>query len=351
MRSKDIPSDAEVIRTYDEFREFRDSFFNAEFYSLLVTGRPGLAKSREFEEGCQPRRDRDGMEFSIARYIKGNVTPVEAYRLAYRHRNQLLVFDDAERLWAESTGRYLIRDLTECKPRKQVSWQTANKDLERDGIPKSFLTSSRVCLLMNRFAFGVAHEYEAIVDRGQFVFFDPTPLEIHKNCALWFWDKDIFNFIGDHLHVIDPAKLSSRTYIKAYERKSKGDWQEFLARRYFVQSGEQWLLAVETNPTYKSADERVAAFVKQTGLSRSTYFNLKKSLKANGQLAPLDVPKFTLIGKPPETPDLEAEAKASADEERRRLEQQRLEREEEQDYRDLEDKYFDNDDDDENDDR
>ena len=133
MRSKTIPTDAEIVRTFDEFREFRDSFFNAEFYFLLVVGRQGLAKSWEFEERCQPRLDRDGMEFSVAHYIKGNITPVEVYQLAYHHRNKLLIFDDSERLWADSSGRYLLRDLTECKPSKQVNWRTDNKGLEATG--------------------------------------------------------------------------------------------------------------------------------------------------------------------------------------------------------------------------
>ncbi len=223
MRSKTTPPDAEVLRTFDELREFRDAFFNAEFYFLLVVGRQGLAKTWEFEDRCKPCKAHDGTDISVAHYIKGNITPVEAYRLAFQNRNKLLVYDDAERLWADSTGRFLIRDLTECKPWKWVSWRTANKNLEREGIPRSFQTSSRVCFIMNRFAFGDAHEYDAIVDRAQFVCFDPTPLEIHKNTALWFWDQQIFDFIGEHLHVIDPDKLSSRSYVKAYERKPKGD--------------------------------------------------------------------------------------------------------------------------------
>jgi hypothetical protein len=346
MRSKIIPPDAEIVRTYDALREFEDAFFNAEFYFLLVVGRPGLSKSWEFEERCLPRKGRDGTEFSVAHYIKGNITPIEAYKLAYQHRNKLLIFDDGERFWADSCGRYLIRDLTECKPRKTANWRTANKDLEREGIPKSFLTSSRVCLIMNRFAFGDALEYDAIVDRAQFIYFDPTPLEIHKNTALWFWDQEIFDFVGEHLHIIDPDKLSSRTYVKAYERKPKGDWQEFLARRYFSQSGEQWVYALESDPTLHSVDERVAEFIRRTNLGRSTYFNLKKSLKIDGQLCPHAPPQFTLTGRPPEAPNLEAEAKAAAEEERRRAEQERITEQEEQEYQDLDDKYFEDDGDD-----
>jgi hypothetical protein len=161
---------------------------------------------------------------------------------------------------------------------------------------------------------------------------------------LWFWDQPVHDYIGEHLHLIDPDKLSSRTYVKAVERKAKGDWQEFIARRYFTQTGEQWLLVLESDPKYTSVDERVAEFTRRTGLSRSTYFNLKRTLKADGQLGLHNVPRFTLAGRPPEVPDLEAEARAAAEQERNRTEQERFEQQQEDDYRDLEERYFDDED-------
>lgn len=336
MRSKTIPPDAEVVRTYDELREFKNSFFNNEFYFLMCVGRPGLSKSWEFEERCKPYKDRDGVEVSAAHYIKGNVTPVEAYRIAYQHRNKLLVFDDAERLWADSTGRYLLRDLTECKLSKTIHWRTANKDLHRHCIPTSFETRSRLCLIMNRFAFGDADEYDAIVDRAQFVYFDPPPLEVHKNAALWFWDQEVFDYLGEHLHTIEATKLSARAYVKAYERKPKGDWKEFLARRYFVQSAEQWVIALQSDPKYRTAQEKVEEFIKRTGLSRATYFNIKKTLNV-GNVQAVDVPTFTLTGKPP---DLKDEPPNSTEQDQRRAEQKRIENEEEQEYRDMEGRFF-----------
>jgi hypothetical protein len=55
------------------------------------------------------------------------------------------------------------------------------------------------------------------------------------------------------------------------------------------------------------------------------------------------MPQFTLTGRPPEAPDLEAEAKTAAEEERRRAEQKRIAEQEEQEYQDLDDKYFEDD--------
>ncbi len=327
MRSKNIPADAEIIHTYDALGEFRDAFFAAAMYFLLIIGRQGLSKSHMFEERCRPYRDRDGNEIDVAHYVKGNVTPVEAYRLAYWNRNKLLVFDDAERLWAESNGRFLLRDLTENKPIKTVSWRTDNKSL---GAPKQFDTTSRVCMIMNRFAFGDAAEYDAIVDRAHMVYFDPTPAEVHANAAVWYWDQEIFDFIGQHLNLFDRDKLSARTYVKAYERRQKGDWREFLEHRYFSKAAEQWVVALENDPCFRAVADKVAEFERRTSLCRATYYNTKQELKENGQLSVAPVPQCTLNARPPEAVDLEAEVRR-AEEERRLAEQEQLQEQDSED--------------------
>lgn len=343
MRSKTIPADAEVIRTYDELLAFRDAFFAASLYFLIIIGRHGLSKSYAFKERCQPYKDHAGNDIDVAHYVKGNVTPVEAYRLAYEHRNKLLIFDDAERLWADANGRFLLRDLTEVKLSKTVHWRVDNKSLQRDGIPKQFDTTSRICLIMNRFSFGDAHEYDAIADRAHLVYFDPTPEEVHRNAAIWFWDQEIHDHIGRHLNLIDPSKLSARTYVKAYERREKGDWQEFLERRFFSQEAERWLVSIENDPRFRTVEQRVAEFERRTRLKRATYYNMKRQLRKNGLLEAIRVPTFALNARAPEAPDLEAEVRRVEEERRLAEEVQRLEElrlQEEEEYRELEERHF-----------
>jgi hypothetical protein len=304
------------------------AFFQATLSFLLIIGRRGLSKSYEFKQRCQPSRDPAGNAIDVAHYVKGNVSPVEAYRLAYGNRNKLLVFDDAERLWADRNGRFLLRDLTENTPSKTVNWRVDNKTLARDGIPKQFDTTSRVCLIMNRFAFGDTAEYEAIADRGHLIYFKPSAIEVHQNAALWFWDQQIHDYVGSHLNLMDPEKLSARAYTKAYERRQKGDWREFLERRFFSQEGERWLVSIENDARFRTVGAKVAEFERRTGMSRATYFNLKQQLRADGQLEAIRVPTYALNARPPEAPDLEAEVRRVQEEQRlaeeQRLEQQRL---------------------------
>jgi hypothetical protein len=67
--------------------------------------------------------------------------------------------------------------------------------------------------------------------KGLMIYFDPTPAEVHRNAAVWFWDQEIFDYIRQHLHLVDRDKLSARTYVKAYERRQKGDWNRPCAYR------------------------------------------------------------------------------------------------------------------------
>ncbi len=50
--------------------------------------------------------------------------------------------------------------------------------------------------------FGEAEEYEAILDRSHLVYFDPLPIEIHKDVGQWFWGQEIYDWIGGRLDLV-----------------------------------------------------------------------------------------------------------------------------------------------------
>ena len=41
----------------------------------------------------------------------------------------------------------------------------------------------------------------SVEDRGHLLSFAPTPPEVHRRTAEWFWDQEVFDFIGAHLHL------------------------------------------------------------------------------------------------------------------------------------------------------
>ena len=303
MRLPKVPSGTETIRTYAEYGNLVDGFFRGFYQLLFIVGRPGLAKSHEFEQ----RLGQGG------HLIKGWTAPLQAYIEAYRNRHQPLIFDDAEVLWKRTGGRILMRSLTEHRPKKLVQWKSTAKELAKAGVPQSFYTKSKIAIVANRFAFGSEEEREAVLDRGHLVLFDPLPIEVHLRVADWFWCQDIYDYLGERLHMLD--NLSARTYLKAWERKEAGgDWKKLISDVFCHNNVTLLLQALESDPECPCVDDRVRKFIDQTGLSRATYFNVKRELRSNDQLKPLtriDVRHRTLRGTPPceeETDGLECDS-------------------------------------------
>lgn len=56
-----------------------------------------------------------------------------------------------------------------------------------------------------------------MLDRGHLIYFDPTPLEVHTRVGDWFWDQQIYDHIGERLHLF--SESSARIYLKAWKRK------------------------------------------------------------------------------------------------------------------------------------
>jgi hypothetical protein len=300
MKPSKIRPGIEVIRSYAEYGDLIDGFFRGCYQLLVVVGRPGLAKSYEFEQRLG----------SSGHLIKGWAAPLQAYIEAYRHRNRPLVFDDAEVLWKRPGGRILIRSLTEHRPKKLVQWKSTAKELAKAAVPQSFYTTSKIAIIANRFAFGSEEEREAVLDRGHLVLFDPSPVEVHERVGDWFWCQEIYDYIGERLHMLDSP--SSRTYLKAWERKEAGgDWQKLIADVFCHNNGALLLQALESDPDCATVDDRVQKFIEQTGLSRATYFNIKRGLRNSDQLQPpgkLEVPRKVLHASPPSLDDLTDEA-------------------------------------------
>src|SRR5205823_3823306 len=100
-----------------------------------------------------------------------------------------------------------------------------------------------------------------------------TTAEIHRQAATWFWDEEIFQFIGNHLHLIERHSL--RTYKLAAQEKSAGlDWKKWVLSR-FLKGPAMEVALLKANLDYENEKARERAF---TG-SRATYYRLSKKLK------------------------------------------------------------------------
>jgi hypothetical protein len=304
-RPREIPEGAEVIRTYAELLWFLRAFADDRFTLLIVVGRPGLSKSVSIKDQLK--------EKSLC-YIQGHARPIQVYIKLFEHRHEPVVLDDAEGLYDDLAGRNLLTNLTQTDQVKTIEWLSSSRILADQRVPMRFSTTSRVCIITNRWS-GNSKEIEALEDRGHLIYFDPTPDEVHRYVATWLQRdaQDVYDFIGENLHLID--RSSCRLYVKALERKAAaGDWREFVLHHCY-QTAKQVVRIILEDPTCQTEKERVRKAKEQAGISRATYFRYKKELDADGQapsVQPYKLRKVKLMAEPPPVVDL-ADVEAQED--------------------------------------
>ena len=295
-RNESPSSHFEVIRTFKAFQKYIDSFADGKFNLLVVVGRPGISKSESIRRAIDKKK---------ALYCNGGqLTPLQFFIDCFKHRHEPVILDDANEIMKKDIGKRLVMSLTDTRPVKTMDYRTTNKLLEEEGVPTSFQTTSRMCYISNSWL-PDSPEANALEDRAHLVWFDPTPKEVHLFTGPWFWCTEIYQYVGNLLHIID--QHSCRIYYHAWELKeAKHDWKKYVLRQCY-DTNFRLIQELQDDKECQTEKERVAKFKTITGLSRPTYFNYKKELEAKGQLKPIkpeDIPPdLEPKGAPPPRPE------------------------------------------------
>ena len=269
------------LTTYHELDKVVQAFARGHLQLLILIGSHGLGKSRAIRQALAGQ----------ACWLEGHLSVFGLYCQLWRHRHRTVVLDDVDGWYTQRDGVRLLKCLTQSERCKQVSWHTDAPTLKRQRIPQAFCTSSRVALIANEWR-TLNHNVAALQDRGHVVFFEPSPVEVHRQAATWFWDQEIYDFVQARLHCFGEASL--RHYLAAWEFKQAGlDWRGLLLSRCLT--GRALLVAqVQADPRYTSEAQRVRAFVAAGGGSRATYFNWSRKLQE-----PVPLPVIHLQSRPP----------------------------------------------------
>ena len=199
------------------------------------------------------------------------------YEKLYRHRDQFVIIDDVDSLYADRSGIRLLKGLCQTEEEKTVAWHSDARRLEKHGIPREFITKSRVCIISNDWK-TLDQNVAALQDRGHVLLFEPSAAEVHAKAGAWFTDSEIYDWFGKNLHRV--RKPSFRHYVRARELKAGGlDWTDVLAAEA---ENPRARLAAEilSSDAYASTAERAEAFVKHGGGCRATFFNYRKRLSS-----------------------------------------------------------------------
>jgi hypothetical protein len=189
-----------TCRAYAELEKYASAFAEGKIQLLILVGRPGTAKSTHVRKavGCE------------AEWIGGVSTPLGLYEMVYRAENRPVVIDDVDGFIQDRRAVAMLKNICQTDPERKVSWASTSTYLEKNELPREYVTSSPVCIIANEWDERDPN-VKAVGDRGLIVEFDPSAAEVHKMVGAWCSDEEVYDFIGQHLHL--SPKLSARSYV------------------------------------------------------------------------------------------------------------------------------------------
>ena len=125
QRHRGQPHKVLHLTTYQRLEEYLGAFAQGHFHLLILVGSGGLAKSRSVRAVLNGK----------ACWIEGNATPFGMYVKLYRHRDQFVVIDDVDALYADRSGVRLLKCLCQTEEEKAVAWHSDARSLERGCQP------------------------------------------------------------------------------------------------------------------------------------------------------------------------------------------------------------------------
>lgn len=116
--------------------------------SLIVSGKGGVGKTYNVDKRLQKADDNYEIDY---KKVSGKVTTMGLYEALYhsRHAASVLLLDDVD-IFADETNIDLLKAVLDTSEKRVVSYATAGKYLEQQGIPKQFEFRGKVIFLTNK---------------------------------------------------------------------------------------------------------------------------------------------------------------------------------------------------------
>ena len=267
-----LPDDAIAVTNYHDLGRYLGKFAEGSLDLVLLLGKPGIGKTEAVKQalGIDDRRQ------SEALYVEGHAQPFGLYQGLWRYRDNPVVLDDLDRLYANPDCVRILKPLCNTRRAKRISW-LSNAVTAVPELPTEFTTTSNVMLIANEWR-SLNGNVRALEDRAIILWFNPTAEEIHRNTAEWFDEPEIYRFIGSYLPHI--PQLSMRYYEKAKRLRDAGflDWKKSLLQMMLSDRTVAVVAGLQIDPRLSNDTQRIKQFAAETSLSRATYFRVKANL-------------------------------------------------------------------------
>lgn len=274
-----LPREVILLTTYAQLDLYLAKFSVEELGLVLLLGRHGTGKSESVRRALSAPDSVDQVAQNVVRtplFVEGHMQPFGLYRQLWDYRNQPIVLDDLDRLYADPGCVRLLKPLCNTVQIKRLHWLT-NVTMNEGIVPSTFTTSSNVILIANEWK-SLNPNVRALEDRAIILHFNPSNEELHRKVGEWFDDPEVYAFIGQ-IVTLAPA-ISMRHYCKGAQLRRAGfdDWRTSLLQMMMPDAREACVIAVQLDQRLLTEQERVQQFIASTKCSRATYFRLKSKL-------------------------------------------------------------------------
>ena len=257
-----------IVKTYKELKEYLEMFKKQNADLLIIMSKAGYGKTSLLKEV---------MGKTDYVYISTHSTPLKTYLNLFDKKDCPVIFDDLDAIFSSSIMTSLLKSLADTSAIKELHYNTTSSLIGT--VPKSFKTTSNVCILVNEFNVN-SPTLKPLIDRGFYISFCPSKKEILKKIKeitryqnIDDSEKCVLEFIEQNYQKIED--LSLRTFVKALQlfRDNPLKWKEKFMN--VIGLDEKVIEYLKLKDKYKTVED----MVKNYKWSRATFFRVKQEVE------------------------------------------------------------------------
>jgi hypothetical protein len=250
---------------------------------LILYGGCGLGKTysviRAYKE--------DNIPFCIC---GGYMTPLQLYTYLFEHRTENIILDDMGNLLQNPIVLNMLKEaLYSAKGVRVIHYDSTSPKLD---VPREFVFEGTISILVNEIENGHSEDFKAVADR---VLFYELKLAYEQIISILYEIAKqgykelsreqrfmIVKWIKENTSLAT-KNINLRFLFKCYEfyRYNIEKWEQ-LARESII-NDERIAIVNELLKKFHSVKEAEKEFISVTGLSRRTFYSIKKRLSAKVQ--------------------------------------------------------------------
>ena len=225
-----VPCEFSPKERFGFIEDFIKLTVKGKIFSTILVGSGGLGKTTKviqtllaqgLEEDTPEKEEGDFL------VVRGFATPRSLYELLWNYKDKILVLDDADGAFKDSTAQNLLKNALDSKEERIINWNTARD--EGDGIPNRFTYRGRIIFISNK---SLAEFPQPLISRSQFVdltLTDEEKMEViedvfEKHPADKTVKKDVIEFIRENYKMAKDLNIRTAVNLMTIREEFGPRW-------------------------------------------------------------------------------------------------------------------------------